>query len=185
LETKNIHVKAICTDGDRSYLPLHIVFFNKYSHMIHEDIDNIANQLKNETKWPVADTIHCLKCQRCRLKESIGMKSSSSHAVNSDNMELILQLGPPLTLFTGAAKMREDLAIKLFTPENLFKLFEVGHFPAMYYMALFVFWYSAIASSDISTANRLFLLKLTFLIFRDIYDNYPKLNSSHHLLSFS
>jgi hypothetical protein len=70
----NVNVIAVATDGDRSYDGYQKSIFQSYRTCLDrplEDLSQFAAGSSFPQFWWVADPLHALKCQRCRLKNKL------------------------------------------------------------------------------------------------------------------
>jgi hypothetical protein len=115
----------VASDGDRGNLTVQKELFSGYEKALIEnkDIAMICDsQFGNRRDpWWIADVLHVLKNQRCRLAENVYF-TRGRDPINAATLNEILQLRHSLSDLTGIAKMNDVLAVQLFTFENLAKL---------------------------------------------------------------
>jgi hypothetical protein len=65
-----ICVRGIETDGDRTSLPCHNSIFALYKNCLNDNMSTIPSR-GSDRVWELADPLHLLKYQRCRLRHSL------------------------------------------------------------------------------------------------------------------
>jgi hypothetical protein len=182
LRQSNINILSYASDGDRGNLTDQGTLFEMYEKDVvgDKEISEICDKMFpiGHRAWWVADVLHVLKCQRCRLNEDLYF-APNGEAINAETLNRVLKLRHSLSNLTGIAKMNDVLAVQLFTFENLMKLIDAGELNGAYYLAPFVFWYGAISITNLSFELRLGMLRASFELFRNWYKSYKR--SKSHL----
>ena len=183
-ELRNCQIDVLfkATDGDPGVSSQHEIFFDNYitnnRKIFHVLISNIYMQIKDKNEIiPVSDPLHFLKCFRGRLIDNSIMVFPSGRAFNSYDLKQILQVGSALQDKTHLSRMRDSYVIKLFTMENVCKLFSAEHYDSAFVFFAFSCITSAIYSISIKQSLRLFLLELSYHCFQTILENIPLLKS--------
>jgi hypothetical protein len=170
LEKCHVNVVSVATDGDRSYLIYQQNIFKHYESRLNrslEELSDLAVASCSQRPWWLADPLHALKCQRCRLKNFLFIKTTELFTAASLNLKLNLKHS--LTNLEGASKMNDIFAIQLFSLDNLITLIDSDeseiNFSEIEYLTPFVLWYAVVAISNLSRAVRLDLLQIVFRVF--------------------
>jgi hypothetical protein len=164
-----VHVISVATDGDRSYLTYQVQLFPHYSCRISEGLDRLCDEffernIRKRDFWWIADILHVLKCQRCRLKDNLFLRAKNSF--NCTSLNRILGLKDSLSKFKGPNKMNDIYAVRLFSIDSLVKLMcNEGNPSEIEYIMPFALWYAAVSIGDLTRITRLGLLKIAFRIF--------------------
>jgi hypothetical protein len=103
--------------------------------------------------WELADPLHALKCQRCRLVRFLTF-SPGSRSFCARTLDETLGIGEPLERLTGADRMNDPLAVLLFTMENCLKLLFAGQFAEFCYLLPFAMWFNSLYYPEIPLSCR-------------------------------
>jgi hypothetical protein len=176
----NVHTIAMATDGDRSYVGYQNSLFQRYQDLLGRPLEELCHVAAGscfQAFWWVADPLHALKCQRCRLKNKLFIKPTEVFSAVSLNLKLKLKYS--LTELNGASKMNDIFAVQLFSIDNLITLFDANQsaisLSEIEYLTPFVLWYVVVAVSDLTRKVRLNLLEIVFRIFTKWYQILPAL----------
>jgi hypothetical protein len=169
-----VQIISIATDGDRGFCPYQASLFPKYEDLILGGWDIVAccaAAFEHETDktpqiWWIADCLHALKCQRCRLSNNLAL-SPTMPPINAASLNATLHLRYSLRNLGGAAKMNDIFAVQLFSVDNLIALLAKGDVYGAYYLTPFVMWYAAISISELDVSLRFDLLAISFVVLRD------------------
>jgi hypothetical protein len=71
LQECGLNVLALANDGERTCLARHEAAFGHYHHRLSEPIYEIAKVIGQVQHWEIADPLHVLSCQRCRLRDPL------------------------------------------------------------------------------------------------------------------
>jgi hypothetical protein len=111
----NVHAIAMATDGDRSYVGYQNSLFQRYQDLLDrlpEELYHVAAGSCFQAFWWVADPLHSLKCQRCRLKNK--MFTGPTKIFSAVSLNLKLRPKYSLTELNGASKMNDIFAVQFF-----------------------------------------------------------------------
>jgi hypothetical protein len=181
LRKQNINILSVASDGDRSYIPYQKDLFDRYEDRIDKSLEEITDFLFNRGDhipqlWWIADLLHVLKCQRCRLKNNVFIIPGKMF--NAQSLNKILKLRHALTDLEGSSRMNDILAIELFSLDNLVRLwswgnlecnssgteFELKYGSEIEYVMPFVLWYVTVSVNKLTRQMRLDLLIVVFKI---------------------
>jgi hypothetical protein len=115
-----ICVGVIATDGERASVQCRNPIFALYRNCLDDNMSTIASRVSDRV-WELADPLHLLKCQRCRLRHSLAF-TRFSEKIDSMRLNLVLEVGKPLTQFGGVKAMNDAYAVSLFSMKNLLSL---------------------------------------------------------------
>jgi hypothetical protein len=188
LGDEGIIVRALATDGDRSYVSDQDSLFLRYKRRLkdlagsfqHPSRINLDSVNIDELWW-ICDVLHALKCQRCRLKDLLGLRGKGP-TICAEMLNAILNLPHCLKDISGVSKMNDVLAVELFSFESLQTLLDRKEYLACYYFAPFVFWYGAISIVGLSRETRLSMLKLAFWLLAGWYEGYPMIGRGNYIV---
>jgi hypothetical protein len=173
LSESGVQIISFASDGDRGHCPYQMALLAHYEALLWGGDDIVtccATVFERDAPripiWWIADCLHALKCQRCRLANNLTL-TAMMPVINAASVNAILHLRQSLTNLTGAAKMSDIFAVQVFSLENLSQLFRSGCIAAGYYLAPFVMWYASISISSLHPSLRLDLLSISFTVFRD------------------
>jgi hypothetical protein len=81
---------AIASDGDRSYIRYQNRIFSCYDTRLDQSLEELSNLAVDSCFsrfWWAADSLHALKCQRCRLRTKLFIKPSECFDAKSLNFK--------------------------------------------------------------------------------------------------
>jgi hypothetical protein len=128
LKKCNIVIIAGASDGDRAYVPHQTMLFEHFLRIPEKrkflgqltaldalcDIFDLycnSNLPEKPMLW-VADMLHALKCQRCRLRNRLYIVPCQAMTFNNKDLNDILQLRYSLTLMNGTDRMNDIKIVK-------------------------------------------------------------------------
>jgi hypothetical protein len=99
LSVSKVQIISIATDGEREYWPYQSQLIEKYRDLLlgkQEIVSCCAAAFQHETDeisliWWIADCLHALKCQRCRLANDLALHSTMP-SINAASLKATLRL---------------------------------------------------------------------------------------------
>jgi hypothetical protein len=166
LSVSKLQIISIATDGDRGYCPYQSQLIEKYRDRLlgkQNIVSCCAAAFQHETDeiariWWIADCLHALKCQRCRLANDLALHSTMPPT--SASLNATLRLRQSLKDLSEAAKMNDIFAVRLFSVQNLLQLLRAGDVYGADDLTPFVTWCAAISTPDLHVSLRLDLLTI-------------------------
>jgi hypothetical protein len=140
-----MYIISFSSDGDRGHCPYQASLLSKYEELLFSRSDMVAccvvafdrDDAPDPPIWWIADCLHGLKCQRCRLLHNLALNPGMS-VINAARINATLHGRQSLTNLIGTAKMNDVFAVQIFSLENLLALFKSGDIAGGYYSAPFV-----------------------------------------------
>jgi hypothetical protein len=183
LGANDFDCRFVATDGDAGTNVLHNTFFNMYVAM-NGDLNSVVSALESNNRiryWPVSDFFHLLKNARTRLgtgRLSLNADSETeiiTGASVSEHLELKdIRIGTTLVDHSSLDLLKDDLALRAFTLQNLVALKEYGDYSACYYMLPYVCLNLALRNRFLPPGQRLDLIQIAFIAFFEQFKNYPE-----------
>ena len=163
LEGSIFKIIGFAFDGDTTYNKLHVDFFSNYYNKIKDN--NKFNNFSDINGMPIiSDPLHLLKRARYRiLSHNVhsGFTNQSS-IINTTQIQEILELPTLVWKNEKYTKMQDDLPIKLFSLENLLKLYDKKQFNEISYFLPLCFMNIALSEKELTNEERRNLLEISF-----------------------
>lgn len=169
---------SFSTDGDNGIDRYHEDVWEEFTIFLNEENQLIA---KPKSGHPIIDLFHLLKTQRDRFFRQ--KLSLSPHSQVFDNL-IIRQLVRRGKCFAGTndvIRFDDDYALDFFAPMSFLDVISHDEIRVFsYYLLPFILWQCSIRCQNLSNGQRIYLLTLTFRIFKEEFDNFhgaePELN---------
>jgi hypothetical protein len=171
-------VMAVSADGDTGYSRFSNPEKNPIYRVIFEqDFNAVVRSLVGQDMCFISDMLHLLKCMRNRFATYVlGIGTTQGCTTTcADAWRLVLNVGPALTTNKGSAQLKDSLALKVFTIQNLVKILrhgldEPGSIAEAALAGMFfapnVLWRLANQGRNITNKSRVLLLELAYNIVR-------------------
>ena len=177
LKVNYINVIFIASDGDTGYNIYHKISFDKWINSYNnQSIEEAVNVVKNSIH-PIGDFLHLLKNARSRL---LSFKIKIFPDPNSSSIEVkklleTLNLKKVFSDKSQLGKMRDSYILKLYNISNVLICLENKMLLEALYLLTYAAWMEALRNPNISVADRLVLIQLSFELFlmhiRNIREN--------------
>jgi hypothetical protein len=177
-ETSNEHlrlIKSICAsagfpvvafsgDGDNAYgeflRPLYAEIQSEEGK--HKTFRELIAQLRDRDDLFITDFLHFIKCLRTRLANHPVSIHDSLPPVLADVLTNLLPIGDALKPKSNGAQLKDAVALRVFTLENLFTLITHNLIHEALYFLPIVFWRVANQAMNITRDARISLLDVSF-----------------------
>jgi hypothetical protein len=177
------------TDGDAGVQPIHQKMFKLYEHFtIDHDLGTIVDCLTESgplIHWPITDLLHLMKNARTRIILGSLAFSATSKVITADSLNATLGIGRPLSAKKPLDLIKDELALELFTLNNLLRLVDVPDIAGAYFMMPFVCLNLAVRNTKLGDATRLCLIQIAFLLFFRMAQNFPQTGKAYGIYSSS
>jgi hypothetical protein len=99
LEQLNVHIISFSSDGDRGHCPYQASLLSRYEELLFSRCDTVpccamafdCNDAPGLPIWWIADCLHALKCQQCRLLYNLALNPGMT-VINAASINATLHL---------------------------------------------------------------------------------------------
>lgn len=178
LEELNLFCLAISTDGDNGVDHYHEDVFESY-----DQITNESNEVIIEPRigHPIVDLMHVLKAQHAKFFRQNLALGPNSPIFDIALIQSLTSRGRCFTEMNDTIRYKDEYGIDFFSPASFLDVIQHEEIIIFsYYLLPFILWQCAIRYKNLSNQRRIYLLNLTFLIFKKEYDDFHEKNIENH-----
>lgn len=189
LEQNGFVCHFVATDGDSGVDGRHQEAYLRYAGWGEINLEAIAVRLTNDwtedlNQWPISDLLHLMKNARSRLAlGSLAFNAETRSVINAK--WIASKLEPTCANAFEARKpldlLKDDLAIRAFTLENILTLWRQGDVAGAYFLYPFVTLSLAVRNPTLSAETRLHLIQASFSVFLRMCEHYPACGADFHI----
>jgi hypothetical protein len=177
LEDQYFMVHFVATDGDTGMNRAHRDAFSKYEG-VNASLGAIVAML-TETEplklWPTPDLLHLMKNARARIAKGTLSFDGSSFPICGEALDSELSNKGSMTARSPLDLLKDELALRAFSLDNLIHITLESHdLAGAYFMLPFVCLNLAVRNPRLCSTTRLDLIETAFFVFFSMKRNYPK-----------
>ena len=164
-----IKVIFIATDGETATNEFHSKFFETHINTEKSFIDQVDDMyklmLKNEIIIPITDLLHMLKNARAHLLNHLLFVSPENLICVNLSIMRYLMPGPALNDLSMQGKMKDGLALDLFSWDSYIKMLQNKRYDAAFFILPFLLLNEAMRSTCLSNIDRLKFIDAAYQTF--------------------